>query len=219
MTADGSCSIAPAWHTCCLLALLAILAGLSGYLGLGSAAPKLGYPVLLCIVMAFEWTMFAFILWKPDSGFVDYLACVARTPRSLLLDIPVALLLSAISFLVPLVIVRVLGAADWPSLEGMRPCNALEIAIWIAGSLTAGMCEETIFRGYLQQQFSAWTGRGTIGVCGQAVVFGMCHEYQGWKNMVLVFVLACIYGAFAVFRRGLRANMIAHAAVDILSAF
>ena len=211
--------IAPGWHTWCLLVLLAILAGLLEYLRFGSATPKLSYPLLFCIVMTFEWTMFAFIIWKSNASFEAYLAGVLRTPRSLLLDIPVALLLSAISVLVSLAAVRVLGSAGWPSLEGMRPHNNLEIAVWIAGSLTAGICEETIFRGYLQQQFSAWAGRKTIGVCGQAVLFGVCHFYQGWKNMVLISVIGSIYGAFAVSRKGLRANMIAHAAMDIVSAF
>jgi membrane protease YdiL (CAAX protease family) len=173
----------------------------------------------LSIVIAFEWLLVAFIAWKSDAAFVHYFLRVARNPRSLPVDILVALLLSVLSFLVPLVIVRVLGSADWPSLEGMRQHSILEIAEWIAASLTAGICEEIIFRGYLLQQVSAWTGSATIGVCCQAAVFGIWHGYQGWKNIVLIVALASLYGAFAVWRKGLRANMIAHAVVDILSAF
>lgn len=115
--------------------------------------------------------------------------------------------------------VRILGQTGWVSLEGMRPHNGLEIAAWIVTAMSAGICEETVFRGYLQQQISGWTGHVVIGVLGQATVFGLCHVYQGWKNMVLIFVLGCVFGAFAVLRKGLRANMIAHAGVDILGAF
>lgn len=123
------------------------------------------------------------------------------------------------SVLGSLVLVRILGSAGWPSLEGMRPHNNFEIAVWILASFTAGICEETIFRGYLQQQFSTWVGSTTLGVCGQAVVFGVCHLYEGSKNAALIFLLGCVYGASAVFRKGLRANIIAHTAVDIASAF
>jgi membrane protease YdiL (CAAX protease family) len=136
-----------------------------------------------------------------------------------MMDFPVALLLAVVSILAALVIVRLLGPEGWPSLEGMRPSTPLEIALWILMALSAGICEEAVFRGYLQQQFTRWIGRGSAGVLAQAAVFGLTHGYQGWKNMVLIFGIGCIFGASAALRRGLRANMIAHAGVDILNAF
>lgn len=199
--------------------MLAIFSWLSAYLKMGSATPKLGHVLLFPIVIAFEWTVLAFTLWESNTAFVGYVGCAFRNPRSLLLDIPVALLLSAISFLVAPVMFRALGQTGWASLEGMRPRNGLEIAVWIVMALSAGVCEETVFRGYLQQQFFGWTRHASVGVFGQAVVFGLSHGYQAWKNMVLVFVLGCIYGVFVPLRKGLRANMLAHAGVDILSAF
>jgi hypothetical protein len=85
--------------------------------------------------------------------------------------------------------------------------------------ISAGICEETVFRGYLQQQICSWTGNEFIGVLGQAVLFGLCHAYQGWKKMALIFVWGCVFGAVVWWRKGLRANMIAHAALDSLAAF
>lgn len=167
----------------------------------------------------FEWAVFAFSLWHSDTAFVNYVAQAIKNSRSLLVDIPVALLLCAISFLVEPVMVRILGQTGWVSTEGMRPASDFEIAAWIVLSISAGICEETVFRGYLQQQFSGWTGRASVGVLGQAAVFGLVHGYQGRKNMVLIFVLGCIYGIFVLLRKGLRANMIAHAVADSLAAF
>jgi uncharacterized protein len=212
-------SIAPAWHTFCLLAIVAAFSVLSAYLRMGSALPRVGHSLLFPVVIAFEWTTFFFALWRSHKSFRDYLARVARNPRALLLDIPIALLLSAISFLLVPLMVRVLGQTGWASLEGMHPRSALEIVLWIVMSLSAGICEEAVFRGYLQQQFSAWTGSVSFGVFAQAVCFGLVHVYQGWKNVALIFVLGCILGVFAAWRKGLRANMIAHALVDILGAF
>ena len=86
-------------------------------------------------------------------------------------------------------------------------------------SISAGICEETVFRGYLQQQISGWTGHAVVGVFGQAAIFGLCHAYQGWKKVALIFVWGFAFGACVWRRKGLRANIIAHAAVDSLAAF
>ena len=86
-------------------------------------------------------------------------------------------------------------------------------------ALTAGICEETIFRGYLQRQLSAWTGNVVLGALGQAIVFGLCHAYQGIKNMALICIWGFIFGAFTLWQKGLRSSVLAHAALDIFSAF
>jgi len=212
-------SIAPAWHTCCMLALLAMFSGLSVYLRMESTTPRIGHLPLYAMVIAFEWAIFAFSLWHSDTTFVGYLARVVQNPRSLLWDIPVALILFAVLLLVSPVIVRILWPSGGLPTEGIDPHGGLEKAIWILMSISAGICEETVFRGYLQQQISCWTKHAVIGVLGQSILFGLCHAYQGWKKMTLIFVWGCIFGAFVWWRKGLRANMIAHAALDSLSAF
>jgi len=211
--------IAPLWHTECLLAILVLFSALSAYLRMGSANPRVPHLHLFSIIIALEWLTFAFSVWQSSPVFVSFVARVGRNPRSLPVDILMALLLSAMCFVVAPVVVRLLGPTGWPSLEGMRPRGGWEIAAWILMAISAGICEETVYRGYLQQQFSALTGRIGLGVFAQALVFAFAHEYQGWKNMVLIFILGCILGAFAAWRKGLRANIIAHAVADIVSAF
>jgi len=212
-------SIAPVWHTWCLLAILALFSALSAYLRMGSATPRVRHVLLFSIIIAFEWLTFAFSIWNSSPVFVSFVARVGRNPRSLPVDILVALLLSAICFAVAPVVMRLLGPTGWPSLEGMRPHGGWEIAAWILMALSAGICEETVYRGYLQQQFSGLTGCTGLGVFAQEAAFALAHEYQGWKNMVLIFILGCILGAVAAWRKGLRANIVAHAVADILAAF
>jgi uncharacterized protein len=110
---------------------------------------------------------------------------------------------------------RLLGPDQAKSITTMLPQGAIEVVLWIAVSITAGICEEIIFRGYFQRQFAAYTGSVAAGVLLQAVVFGLGHSYQGLKQMVLISGLGVLYGCFAVWRRNLRANMIAHAWTDI----
>jgi membrane protease YdiL (CAAX protease family) len=212
--------IAPLWHTCGLLALLAAISALSIYTRMESATPRISHLRSYLIVIAFEWTLFAFTMWRSDIAFTGYVARVLRNPRSLLWDIPVTLLLCAVLlFAVTPLVTRLLGPGGWVSSAGIVPHGAAEIALWFVVCITAGICEETVFRGYLQQQFSAWTGNAFVGVFIQAVIFGLCHSYQGWKNTALISVWGFVFGAFVWWRKGLRANMIAHTLLDSLAAF
>lgn len=212
-------TIAPIWHTCALLALLSAFAGVLAYLRVGTNHPRVGHILFSSMAIAFDWGVFAFTLWQATPAFVDYVAQVLRNGRALMWDVAVALALCLISFLIGPLMVRILGTSGLASLEGMRPNNAIEILFWIATSISAGISEETVFRGYLQKQFVGWTGSASVGILGQAAIFGLVHGYQGWKNMSLVFVIGGIFGTAAFLRRGLRANMIAHATMDALAAF
>lgn len=114
---------------------------------------------------------------------------------------------------------RLLGPNSAKSLNSLLPHSPLEILIWIATSITAGICEEMAFRGYLQRQLHALTGSIAIAVLAQGVVFGLCHFYQGWKNVIVISVLGILFGALAAWRRNLRANIIVHAWADIWSGW
>jgi membrane protease YdiL (CAAX protease family) len=81
-------------------------------------------------------------------------------------------------------------------------------------SATAGICEEFIFRGYLQKQFQAITGSDAAAVALQAVLFGIAHSYQGVKSMVTITVYGALFGILAVYRKSLRPGMIQHAMQD-----
>jgi membrane protease YdiL (CAAX protease family) len=57
------------------------------------------------------------------------------------------------------------------------------------------------------------------GIVIQAGLFGVCHFYQGWKKMALIAVWGLVFGLCVWWRNGLRANMIAHAVLDMISIF
>jgi membrane protease YdiL (CAAX protease family) len=50
-----------------------------------------------------------------------------------------------------------LGPSDTRNVASMLPRTVLEIFIWILVSVSAGICEEFVYRGYLQRQFAAMT--------------------------------------------------------------
>jgi membrane protease YdiL (CAAX protease family) len=112
-----------------------------------------------------------------------------------------------------------LGPSSAKTVDSLLPKSLVEILIWIATSITAGICEEVAFRGYLQKQFHALTGSVATAVLAQGLVFGLFHAYQGWKNVIVISVLGILYGILAAWRRNLQANIIVHAWGDVWSGW
>jgi uncharacterized protein len=103
------------------------------------------------------------------------------------------------------------------AVKMLLPRTPAEMAVWVLLSITAGFCEETIFRGYFQRQFLALTGSVEASVVLQACVFGSAHLYQGWKGAVTITIYGILFGALAAWRKSLRPGMIQHAAQDTFS--
>ena len=113
-----------------------------------------------------------------------------------------------------------LGRARNPEVVlAMLPRTPLEWLLWACVSLTAGICEELIFRGYLQQQFTAWTRQPVLAILLASLAFGSVHLYEGAGAILPLAALAIVYG-FVVrhFRGDLRAVIVAHTLQDFLVA-
>ena len=99
----------------------------------------------------------------------------------------------------------------------MLPQRRIELAVWIALSVTAGVCEEAIFRGYLQRQFMAVTKSAPAGIVLSAATFGAAHAYQGFRMTILIALYGAMFGMLAYWRGSVRPGMIAHAWQDSLN--
>ena len=103
-------------------------------------------------------------------------------------------------------------------LAQLAPASGVEVACWVLLCCLAGTIEETVFRGYLQRQFTAWTKGGVVwGVVFSAILFGAAHGYQGTRNMVLLAVFGGLFSVLAILRRGLRAGIFAHSWHDLIA--
>jgi membrane protease YdiL (CAAX protease family) len=103
------------------------------------------------------------------------------------------------------------------TLGFLVPGTTQELVLWLLVSLTAGFCEEIIFRGYLQQQFRLLTNSALFGIIASGLLFGGGHGYQGPRMMVVLAVYGMMFGALAHWRRSLRPGMIAHAWQDAIT--
>ena len=111
------------------------------------------------------------------------------------------------------------GADHARSVAPLLPRGFVEVPLWIALSLSAGFCEELVFRGYLQRQFGALARNRPAGVVLQAVLFGVGHAYEGLGAVAKIIAFGLLYGSVALWRRSLRPGMIAHAWSDIWSGW
>ncbi len=100
----------------------------------------------------------------------------------------------------------------------LAPSNGKEIVSWLLLCVLVGIAEELVFRGYLQQQFIAWS-RGTAagGVVFSALMFGAAHGYEGARAMFLLAVFGALFSLLALFRRNLRAGIFAHSWHDAIA--
>jgi membrane protease YdiL (CAAX protease family) len=139
--------------------------------------------------------------------------------KDVLTDLAIALPFWAIwegaAFGVRWLLAAIGDAGGAKSVASLLPQSLPEILIFIGVSITAGICEELAFRGFLQRQLHALSGNIVIAVLGQGLVFGLFHSYQGSTNVIVISVLGVLYGILAAWRKNLRANIIAHAWSDI----
>ncbi|HTT06654.1 MAG TPA: CPBP family intramembrane glutamic endopeptidase [Steroidobacteraceae bacterium] len=168
-----------------------------------------------------EWLVFAVVV----AGVVRArtpLSCVLgerwRSSRELLRDIAVAAAfwLAAMAGLILFEwVLKIRGTGT--TVLALLPRGAVESALWVALAVSAGICEETIFRGYLQRQLIAMTGRPDTGLVLAAMIFGLGHLYQGWRMAIVIGVYGLMFGVLAYRRRSVRPGMIAHAWHDAFS--
>ena len=102
-------------------------------------------------------------------------------------------------------------------LLALAPHTILQFILWFAVSFTAGLCEEIIFRGYLLQQFTAWTGSPILAIILSAALFGSVHLYEGLSAIFALMALAVVYGFVVRYTKGdLRPVIVAHTLQDFM---
>ncbi|HUE43862.1 MAG TPA: CPBP family intramembrane glutamic endopeptidase [Candidatus Sulfotelmatobacter sp.] len=214
--------VAGVLHT---LVLLVILLGGAGmmYFSAGQlrAADHPNRTALYLSTATWEWMLTAYVLWGVRRRGTPPEAVTGAKWKSFLefaRDFGIAVLF----WFVALMVLEATASAlhfrgSKASVGFLAPRGWMEVALWVLVCVTAGFCEETIFRGYLQKQFIAWSGSAAAGVVASAVVFGACHVYQGVKPATVITVYGLMFGILAQWRKSLRPGMMTHAVHDTVS--
>ena len=213
--------VAPWWHTALLIAIIVSVSALSTAQARSLGTHHLGR---YGFTLMWEWVLAAFAWWgiRLRRQSIHQLvgewragarAWLADFGTALIFWLMAAIALAALSALLYLLHLRRVEKAV---LE-LAPRTAAEFALWVALSITAGIVEEFIFRGYLLQQFSSIKGKLWIGVLASSLIFGAAHGYEGIGAMIAIAAYGAMFCALTVQQRSLRAAMMAHAWHDFLT--
>lgn len=223
----GAKAVAPWWHTCLLVAffLVLTLAGIIFQHRAGSEEAIVTQhrnmaPLYLSLILG-QWALLYYV-WKvglrrTGTKLSELIGGRWSGLKDVMYDVALAVGLWIIWLLVQSAWDRLFGSGHAASIGSLLPQQPIEMVLWVALSISAGVCEEVVFRGYFQKQFQAWTRSLWIALLLQAVLFGISHGYQGVAAALKITLYGCLFGLFAWWRKSLRPGIIAHALTDIMA--
>jgi membrane protease YdiL (CAAX protease family) len=211
--------LAPLWHT--IILILFVLATAYFQSRNHIENHKITQRVVLyAFMICFEWILFAYVWFlgvRPTGRRLsEVIGGRWVSARDVWRDMGAAL----VFWLIVAAFLLLAGLALGPSSEMNKvvqvimPRSPIEMVVRVLLSISAGFCEEFVFRGYLQTQFLAFTGSDAAAIAAQALIFGVAHLYQGVKGLLIVTVYGALFGILAVVRKNLRLGMIQHALQD-----
>jgi membrane protease YdiL (CAAX protease family) len=219
--------LAPAWHTAALIALMLAVALTGALLTSRGAQPLLRLSPSSRVTTVYlpmfvvQWGLALYVcrIGRPRTALRSLLGArwdsLGRAAGDLALAASGWLLLVAFE----IVWAKTVGAGESTAASSVLPHTWLERLAWVVVSMSVGFCEEIVYRGYLQTQLTAFTGRATLGIVLQAALFGIAHGEQGLGAVVRLGLYGVAFGALARWRRSLLPGIVCHVWTDLASGF
>jgi len=132
-------------------------------------------------------------------------------------DLAFALLGLVVILSSELIFTKLFAVGRNAAISSLLPSTGAERLTWVLVAIGVGFCEEIVYRGYLQTQLTAFTGRASVGVVLQAALFGIAHLEQGAGAAFRVGIYGLLFGVMARSRRSLLPSIACHISIDLLS--
>ena len=105
-----------------------------------------------------------------------------------------------------------------PGVRTVLPATPREARAFSAAAITAGICEEVLYRGYLLWYLlSLWPGRLALAAAAAVLIFGVGHAYQGARGIVHTAIAGGIAMAVYLLTGSLVAPILLHVALDLVN--
>jgi uncharacterized protein len=213
--------IASPWHTL----VVVLLGALNTYRGIWQAGQMRagtgpGRPVLYGLILLFEFLFLAVVVAGVRLRGVTLQTIFGerwKSAKEVFQDLGLGVCLLVLSTLMLSILGGHQRSAPDQAISHLLPRTNLELVLWMVVSLAAGICEEAVFRGYLQRQFSAITRSAPVGIVLAAAAFGAAHLYQGIARASVIGVSGVVFGCFAYWRKSVRPGMVAHTLQDAIA--
>jgi membrane protease YdiL (CAAX protease family) len=214
------------------IALLAVVVPFSGYVEFsllhrwirgGESSARIRFYIWS---MAFEWAMVLGLLgwWLGRGGSLEEIGLVPRVVTLQWAGVIIGLVLV---YLVIDKMNEVLEDSEsldevnaqlgkLGKLRNLAPHNHEEQRFFLGLSITAGICEEILYRGILTRVLSGVT-EWYIAYTLVAVIFGLGHLYQGWRGALKTGAVGALLGFLTWASGSIFIPMILHAVLDMSS--
>lgn len=171
----------------------------------------------------FQWLLLALVAWRASAR--------GLSPRELGLVHGASFSLIMVTFLGAAVIgaahwanVQRMARSDHPNVERLRalgsrlfPRTNAEMALFVVLSITAGICEEFLFRGFVMGALFRLGLDTWLVLVLSSAMFGLAHLYQGKGGSVGTGLLGALFGSVRIVYHNLVPAMVWHAALDIVA--
>ena len=112
---------------------------------------------------------------------------------------------------------RKYSTAALKSFSYFFPATWTERRWWVFVCITAGVCEETLFRGLMLHYLHVfpWTLNLTLALLISSVIFGFNHLYQGAGGVAGSAIVGFLFGLLFLMTRNLLLPIIFHGVIDL----
>ncbi|MGH9762028.1 MAG: CPBP family intramembrane glutamic endopeptidase [Blastocatellia bacterium] len=215
------------WDIAVILAILAVAVPFLGRRRIRDLmqlreTTKMDRLTLYASTIGFQWLAAAVILWRVNAYGVRAAQLGLALPK------PVETF-SAAAVLAGLVLANQLGslrhiAPNSSDAEGIVlqlarkvfPQDNVERLAFFALVATVAVCEEIIYRGFVQQVFDQVSGGYVVaGIVGSAMMFALAHLYQGRRGLISTFAVGLLFSIVRAWTGSLLAPITAHFVADL----
>jgi uncharacterized protein len=181
---------------------------------------------LYATTFAFQWIAFGVILWRAKAHRITAAQLGMAIPNIFLAAV-IAIILSALVLANQIFSLRRLaarpaeirGAIPQLALKIFPQDNAERLAFFVLVA-TVAICEEFVYRGFVQHVFEQWSGGYAIaGIVGSAVMFGLAHVYQGRRGLISTFSVGLLFSGIRLWTGSLVPSLVAHFVADLSAGF
>jgi membrane protease YdiL (CAAX protease family) len=176
---------------------------------------------LYASTIAFQWIASGTILWRTIVHGIRPAQLGLEIPRPVLtfsvaVGLTFLILLNQIVGLRRLATLPAASQGVVPKLaQKLFPQDNAERLAFFALVATVAVCEEFIYRGFVQRIFQNVSGGSPyFAVVGSAVFFALAHLYQGRRGLISTFTIGILFSATAVVTLSLIPSIIAHFVAD-----
>ena len=173
--------------------------------------------------IAFQWVAVAIVAWRAVARGMtaEQLGLASHDTRKIIF---VTLVGAVILGILHWFNLRRIGKVQAPQVELMRkiasrilPQSLLELLPYSALAVTAGICEEFLYRGFAMGALTRAGLNVWVVVIVTSLLFGLAHAYQGRGGIIGTMLLGFLFAGMRLAYDSLIPVMVWHAVVDLVA--